>query len=509
MANVQYFLTYHAIERFQERFPELAKESTKLKSWKRPQDVHTVKDFFDNLVSESEENRAYFNNSNYMINMYETYGYDTEYKFMENLKYGILFVIAKERHENHFRLVTIMPTEFRKKFSLNTIKYNEKEKKEDKKQKKILEVYDQYKKTTLSFENHHLSMINRLTELEKHENFDKLLSKNLSEFLIELTRLEQQKNKKGSQLQFSSTSYSYSFIVKENYATVLEIKKLSEVEIFERINYFKITEQILALLKKSELKEQYNKHVALRSVIVNYMRYYFKYYENLHQIELVNTELISEKELLDYALTTDVVETIKDNISKQYFVADETNSKIYHTYIENKKFTYCATNSIIEILKVEYLNYDAVNMDYELLKNKLIHMCSSNQTSIIKVITSNKKLRKAKIDNKEIVFMHFSKTQQIILISINSISSVMSDNYLDDNINYDKAYIEQFKSLTESLSREDELFFKKCASEENMIKAINKRKSIHRLQYKGDCYDFLLNKTKNEGYLITVLKKEA
>lgn len=512
MSHIQYFLTYHAIERFQERFPEITKEDNTLKQWKRPKDVNCVKDFFDRLVKESEENRSYFNNTKYMVGIYETYGYNAEFKFLENLEHGILFVIAKERNENHCRLVTVMPTEYKKKFALNHIKYNEKEKKEEKKQKKILEIYNHYQKTILSFENESLSIIDRLTELEKINNFHIQHDTYLSTFLNDLTKLNQQQHKKGSVLSFKSRKYEYSFKKEDNCMIMLQVSPLSDTESLEQIAYFTLKKELLENIPLSIVKEQFNKNVSLRSIVANYLRYNVKYYENLNDVEIVNTELLSQEELLAYCNSINIELVIQRQIDKKLFILVEDN--IYKTQIEDKIFTFKHSKNKIEFLKVDNLFNLGITISHIQLEQELMYMNANNQTELVKTISSAKKIKKAILNNKLITFMSFSKIKYFMILNVEDAET--SKEKVGENVNsYHKPsddnneILEQTTLLTETLSRDDEFFFKKYASEDNMIQVINKRKSIHKIQYKGFNYEFLLNKSRNEGYLITVLKKEA
>lgn len=512
MANIQYFLTYHAIERFQERFSDIAKEETKVKQWKRPQNVNIVKDFFDKLINESQENRAYLNNTNHMIHLYETYGYDTEYKFMENMKHGILFVIAKERNENHFRLVTLMPTEYRKKFALNTIKYNGKEKKEDKKQKQILQIYSQYKQNTYSFENEGLSIIERLTDLEKQVNFENNYKTYLSQFLLETTKLEQEKNEKI--LNFCSKNYNYSFVKKEGFIDILEIKKLTTSQAKKRVEHFELIKNLELSMSDAILKEQLGKNLSLRSIVLNDFRYEFKYYEKFNTIEIINKLPLKSEELLSYAIKNDLKCEIKERINQNKFTIIEkkdSRNMIGQTQIVDKRFyfNYCETNSQIEVLKVEYLLPPDMDISYELLTEKLIKSCGNSNSEILEKISATKKLRKTVIGNKEIKFIHSLKQKEVEILEIKTIESKNNVNYLEEQIDFNKEYLEQFKGLTDSLSQEEEMFLKQVACVENVIKTVNKRKSIHKVKYKNIFFEYLINKTKTEGYLLTLLKKEA
>lgn len=511
MSNVQYFLTYHAIERFQERFPEAIKDNNTVKNWKRPTDVNCIKHFFDDLLNESKENRSYFNNTKYMVNMYETYGYETEYKFFENLKLGVLFVIAKERNESHYRLVTVMPTEFKKKFALNHIKYNEKEKKEEKHQKKLLEIYDHFQQSTLTFENKNLSTIDRLTELEKQDNFTILYSQHLSEFLNDLTKLLQQKNKKGTILEFKSKHYSYTFIKPQDDIKLVEYKKLTANEIIIQQQHYQLMDELYARMEKSQLKQQFNRYVSLRIIVANYVRYNVKFYEKLNEIEIVNSETLNQEDLLEYCASIDIDVHIKQKIDKGFYICVDKDNYIYITQIDDNIFTfkYDKTSNEIEFLTVDSLFTLGLNMNHMQLKEKLLHMIANNQIELIESLNSRKKIKQAFLENKLVKFLQFIRAKEIMIIDIKQGENIEELDYLDEKTEINNAFLEKYKELTKTLIPEEELFLKRFACEDNTIRKISNRKSIHKIAYNRYNYEFLLHNVHNEGYVITLLKKEA
>lgn len=137
---MKYFITYHAIERLKERFSVFYNQQPELKNWKKEHGLGVVKSLFDIWVEKAEENRSYLNNTVYMLKLYEKYGYDTEYCFKEFKQENILFVFIKARSENHYKLVTLMPTEYRP--TIKNIKYNHKQTKEEKHTANLMQWYD-------------------------------------------------------------------------------------------------------------------------------------------------------------------------------------------------------------------------------------------------------------------------------------------------------------------------------------------------------------------------------
>ena len=172
MKNFNYHLTYHAIERFQERFPVETSENINISRWNRSKNISSVKDFFNIIIENSNENKSYFNNTKYMIHIFEQYGYENDYKFLENNKLDILLVMTKSRSEDEFTLVTVMPTSFKKKHSLAKNKFNKKLTKEKIQDNKFLNLFNDVKKQMFIFENEHLHPIVRIRDLEKQNNYE-------------------------------------------------------------------------------------------------------------------------------------------------------------------------------------------------------------------------------------------------------------------------------------------------------------------------------------------------
>lgn len=143
------FLTYHAVERIQERFPLFCDNFTVLKNWKKKASLDDLYPIFNELLAKSKENNSFLNNTTYMIHLYETYGYDVEYKMMEIPNEAIVLVLAKKRSENHFRIVTIVPDRFIPK-SIST-KYSDKKKKSEIKIQKVLDFHYDYEDSIKTF----------------------------------------------------------------------------------------------------------------------------------------------------------------------------------------------------------------------------------------------------------------------------------------------------------------------------------------------------------------------
>jgi hypothetical protein len=140
MEYVRYTISYHAIERIKERFPVISMSHPEIKNWERAQGLNPVKPVIDTLIKSSEVNKSIINNTQYMVRLYEKYGYDMDYCFMENKKYDMVFVMTKPRDKSHYHIMTVMPGEYRP-LAKNT-KYLGKETKQNKTSQEMLNLYD-------------------------------------------------------------------------------------------------------------------------------------------------------------------------------------------------------------------------------------------------------------------------------------------------------------------------------------------------------------------------------
>lgn len=504
MANFKYFLTYHSIERFQERFPEITKDFPKIKSWSRIKGVDSVKDFFDKLIEDAEENKAYLNNTSYMINLYEKYGYDTEYKFMENINNGILFVMAKERNEKNFRMVTLMPTEFRKKHSLSNIKYSDKEKKEDKKNKKILEMYEDFKKTTYSFENETLSVFERIESLENQERFNILHKDSLLSIIKAIDAKNYYKILNGSRI-FMSKNFKYEY-EKENETFI--VKNISELNDLERKETVKNITSINLITKnfyKSKIIETINKNVDKREFNHQGKVYIYLYDKKTDGIKLLSTYKTKEtSDVIPNNYIAEIKEKVRNNHMYKTEIIDSNNWKGKIQIDEHTiSFKINENNQEIEIEKIENLIPD--NHDKKDLEMIIIDLMSKNKSEIIETISSNQKVRKVIVDDKEYKFLYISKLKEFIFLEKNEVELELANNLYQQN-DYSS---EKYKELTKTLTTEEERFLKILSGDDNTIKSeLSKRKKIHQVDYQGYHYEFLIHKSDKSGYLLTLIEKE-
>jgi hypothetical protein len=109
--HINYLLTFHAIERLQERFALFCARYPELKNWKRGDDISGVRLIIDDLIAKAEENKSFINNTRYMVYVYERYGCDSTYRFFEVKDENMVLLFALTPRKEH-RLVTIYPGEF-------------------------------------------------------------------------------------------------------------------------------------------------------------------------------------------------------------------------------------------------------------------------------------------------------------------------------------------------------------------------------------------------------------
>jgi len=111
--KLNYKLTFHAVERLQERFPQFCNNIIEIKTWERNQGFAPIKYIFNQIFEDCQENKSYLNNTENMLKLYENYGFNSDYVFLELKKENILFLLTKNRNEDVYNLVTIMPNSFR------------------------------------------------------------------------------------------------------------------------------------------------------------------------------------------------------------------------------------------------------------------------------------------------------------------------------------------------------------------------------------------------------------
>jgi hypothetical protein len=109
--KINYLLTYHAIERLQERFGAFCARYPELKEWQRGDDISGVRLIIDDLIERAEENKSTKNNTRYMVYVYERYGYDCTYRFFEVKEENMVMLFSLSPNAS-YSLITIYPDDF-------------------------------------------------------------------------------------------------------------------------------------------------------------------------------------------------------------------------------------------------------------------------------------------------------------------------------------------------------------------------------------------------------------
>lgn len=528
MNKNDYYLTIHAIERFQERFARIVEKDELMSKWNRKKGVLVAKSFFDKIISETTENASHLNNTNQMVYIYEKYGYNCEYKFLEHTELGILFLMTKQRSEKKFVLVTIMPTKFKNKFALNTVKYNNKETKEDKQTKNINQQLTKFKNILFSFQNVNLSPIQRLSELEKVENFSLQYKKELYEFLSVLCFNTMVDNE---DIVFCSKNYEYQIKKEKGVIIDMQLNALNENKKRQSEDYFHTIENLKILVSVSTVLSKIN-NLSQREVVLDDKIYTFTYDDKTDNVFNVRCELLSTEQLINHIDKQNMKNLIEKNIKENYYHVLDTNSEpllLCQTTVKDKTviFDYNENSKDIEIRFIDYTDrYFGVNKDSIL--PVLLATCKNNKAKVVKELNYNKIIKMSTYQQKEYTFIHFTDKKDLILLDIkdapkNVITAAVKEkkevknniktqeinlNYLSENVVINNDYLINFKDLTDTLTPELELFLKKEAlKEETILKIVSTKKVIHRASYGDETYDYLMNNKKQEGYVVTLLKK--
>lgn len=149
--SIKFTVTYHAIERLQQRFPKFCAKYPALSEWSYGRGINGVNRLLIQMLDEASENKSFINNTKYMVSLYEKYGYDVDYKMMELPNDGIIFVLTKPRNANLFIIVTVVPEEY---IPRNTFtKYNKTKTKKTKDTEYMLGLYDDYHQSIKLIDN--------------------------------------------------------------------------------------------------------------------------------------------------------------------------------------------------------------------------------------------------------------------------------------------------------------------------------------------------------------------
>lgn len=446
----KYFLTFHAVERLQQRFSSITNQNEKIKNWNRKnKETASVKSVFDQLLFEAEENKSFKNNTRYMTTIYEKYGFDDEYKFLENKEHGILFVMKKPRDKNDFSLVTLMPVEYKNNNALSNVKYNGKKKKSEINKDKFLSSYEQVKKNIFPFENEDLNILLRIRNLEENSNFEIFHQRSLLNILTILDKKELYKTEEANRV-FVSENRTYKYKKNGNEIILLHITENSLKVRLKTVEDFNIMIEIERNLSQSRIVRKLKEGIEQRVIKIGEKEYEFNYNEKTESVvsyslmkeKAVVKEVVKEtpkkekrynninekivinsEDLLKHALDNCFEKKIQDKIKRTHFI---TLSKVDYknvlckTQIEDKEvhFNYSVFDKKIKINKVRNLfnNQEHFKFVNEELKELLIR--KDGNFDIVKELAWNKKVKKAIIFNQEIEFIHINGESDVTILSI-------------------------------------------------------------------------------------------
>lgn len=356
---MKYFLTYHAVERFQERFGTLCAKISQLKNWNREQGLTHIKPLFDKMVESSTENRSYINNTAYMVQLYEKYGYDEDYCFLEMAEADVLFLLVKNRSEKIYKLVTVMPSQYRP--SVKNIKFNNTLTKEDKFNKFVLEWYDNI---ASKLEKTPILVVNNSTNAVKEK-----LSPNCDLYYQLLQAL--QNNKTSVVERISNTKCIHSCVIEIMEYDFIYSNNVGQKEIYlitvRRINEKEYTKEIE---KDTDLYLQVSKKISDNKYTLLYK--------------------INDKQCV---IQLQVEHTLYELL---YVKKTKGPNKIV---INN-----CKSISMTEVQTQQ--NNEVAVPESTILYSQLLEVTESNSFIVVKKLSKTKSLRKAIIDNKEYTFLY-------------------------------------------------------------------------------------------------------
>lgn len=130
-------LTKHAHDRLGERFPQVLELHTELQEFNTPSSTKCL----CTLLANCEDDKTVLNDTARMVKLYETYGFDNDYKFLVHPDYAIEFVMIKERKERTYRVITVFKSKKIKKTNFKKVTP-----KAQKRETHLLDHYDAFAK---------------------------------------------------------------------------------------------------------------------------------------------------------------------------------------------------------------------------------------------------------------------------------------------------------------------------------------------------------------------------
>lgn len=143
--GIDFRATYHAVERLKERCPDLCAKHPELRKWKREDGMSQIRGLMRDLVDGSSENRSYINDTAKMANHYEKYGYNNDFKVMENKEVGALFLMVRPRDsDGPYMMVTSLANS---SYVAQKKSFSGRETKGQRAEREKMEWYDRFSKT--------------------------------------------------------------------------------------------------------------------------------------------------------------------------------------------------------------------------------------------------------------------------------------------------------------------------------------------------------------------------
>lgn len=431
----KYFLTFHAVERLQQRFVKITNQNEKIKNWNRAyREIDSVKPVFDQLISDSVENKTFINNTRYMTHIYEKYGFDNEYKFLENQEHGILFVMKKPRGNNDFTLVTLMPTEYKHTNALNTVKYNDKKKKSEIKKNSFLNLYNQVKKTIYPFENEDLNVFLRIRNLEEYSNFEIFHNQTLLNILNVLDKKNLYEGNSSNRRVFMSENRIYTYKKSGNDINLISIGENTLKDKVKRMEDFNLMIEIDRSFNQSKVVNKITEDITRREIIIGENKHLFDYNEKDNLIvnynvvneihEMQNIKKESKKEdLFEHALKNNFEQKIQEKVNKtQFIILSKVDYKnvLCKTQIEDKEviFKYSIFDKKIKINEIKNLFQNEQHFKYMNSELKKLVKTKNGDFPVVQDLAWNKKIKKAIMFNQEIEFIHIKDQSELTILSI-------------------------------------------------------------------------------------------
>lgn len=109
MSPLNFVFTHHYIERLNERFSTYCQGYEALYNYQsdnpnRPE----IRKILDPLITQGSIEKSYLNNSVYMVDLYDKYGYDMDYLFICYEPLGILSVLVRNKDTTTYTAATVL-----------------------------------------------------------------------------------------------------------------------------------------------------------------------------------------------------------------------------------------------------------------------------------------------------------------------------------------------------------------------------------------------------------------